>query len=858
MLAIDKITVVYEYRKQSDVTVKYIDENTGSEITSSITTTYKEGDSYTTEKKTIEGYTYTRDTENTTGIVGRENIEVIYYYKRNSEVTAKYIDKNTQEVIATEVNKKGLEGDPYTTEQKTISGYVYDSVVGDASGNLKANPTEVIYYYIKQSKVITKYVDMYTDGEIAERVNITYKEGDLYSTTRKNITGYTYEKVTENASGTVAREDIEVTYYYKKNTSVAVKYIDIYTDEEIADSEKLSGVQGDPYTTIQKDIDSYKFVEVSGDTEGNMGADPKEIVYKYVKQADVYVECIDEITGVLIGRVDPVRYSEKENYTTESLSIEGYTLTRDSSNTSGVMGRENILVKYYYKKNTSVTVKYIDMVTKEEIANKEVITGLEKQDYETSKKTITGYEYIEVTGKTSGQMEREPQEVVYKYKKQSNLITEHIDANSGEKIIDDIVKTYKEGDTYEALAQNLGGYILVEEPETKTGIMEREDIVKTFKYKKISSGLVVKYVDKMTGELLDIVTYDGNEKDVINLEEKWFKYYVVYSRPDFTQIELKVEPQEVIYYYVRSSEVPVEGIDQDTREVLYETKVTGVEGNNYTTEPRILEGYELVKVPENKEGIFGRNNLKVTYEYKKIAGKVTVRYVNRETEEEIESYEITGKVGDSYQTEAREYENLKLVEVKGNEVGTLEKEEKEVVYYYEIKTGKVVVRYEDTEGNELLKEEMSGKVGQEYKAKFKNIEGYELIEIPENEEGTYIDGTIEVVYKYQKIEVKPIEKGKIIVNFVDKDGNILLERIMEENEVGKEFYIELPEIEGYRIVGDKVIKAKFENGELVFDAVYEKIEEEIPATGDINLLFWFGILIISIIGTIKINQIEFL
>ena len=59
---------------------------------------------------------------------------------------------------------------------------------------------------------------------------------------------------------------------------------------------------------------------------------------------------------------------------------------------------------------------------------------------------------------------------------------------------------------------------------------------------------------------------------------------------------------------------------------------------------------------------------------------------------------------------------------------------------------------------------------------------------------------------------------------------------MEENEVGKEFYKELPEIEGYRIVGDKVIKAKFENGELVFDAVYEKIEEEIPATGDINVI----------------------
>ena len=117
----------------------------------------------------------------------------------------------------------------------------------------------------------------------------------------------------------------------------------------------------------------------------------------------------------------------------------------------------------------------------------------------------------------------------------------------------------KEGDTYEALAQNLGGYVLVEESEEKTGIMGREDVVKIFKYKKISSGLVVKYVDKITGELLDTETYDGNEKDVINLEEKWFKYYVVYSRPDFTQIELKVKLQEVIYCYVRSSEVPATG-----------------------------------------------------------------------------------------------------------------------------------------------------------------------------------------------------------------------------------------------------------------------------------------------------------
>ena len=58
----EQIIVTYEYRKQSNVTVKYVDENTGKELLGQVTTTYKQGDPYTTEKKAIDGYTYTKDT----------------------------------------------------------------------------------------------------------------------------------------------------------------------------------------------------------------------------------------------------------------------------------------------------------------------------------------------------------------------------------------------------------------------------------------------------------------------------------------------------------------------------------------------------------------------------------------------------------------------------------------------------------------------------------------------------------------------------------------------------------------------------------------------------------------------------
>ena len=853
-MTVEKITVTYEYRKLSDVTVKYVDENTGEEIEGAdqVVTTYKQGESYTTEKKQIAGYTYTRDTQNTAGTVEDKDIEVVYYYKKNTSVTVRYLDVKTNESLEKEIVINGLEADDYDTEQKTFEGYKYVSVDGNTSGKMEREPITITYYYIKQSNVVTKYVDKVTGEEITDKIEVTYSEGDNYTTVRKTIEGYTCVEDSKNITGVVGRENIEVTYYYKKNTGVTVKYIDMYENIEISGTESKTGLEGDEYTTEQKDIPGYRFVEVVGEPSGQMSREPVEIVYKYVKQTKVTVYHKDENTNEILIAEMPVDYDEKAEYTTKEKEIKGYTKTGDSGNTAGVVGRENIEVTYYYKKNTKVTVKYIDMVTGEKIGEEEVIEGLERDEYETVKKEIEGYEWVETEGKASGQMEKNPTEVIYKYKKVSKLITEHIDANTNEKIIENIEKEYKEGERYEALAQNLEGYVLVESPEETTGVMGRENITKTFYYKKISAGLTVKYVDKITGELLDQKEYSGNEKDVIELEEKDFKYYILSSKPDFSQVELTVEPQEVVYYYIRTSKVEIEGIDQESGEVLYQGEVSGLEGDKYETYPREIEGYELVKIPDNQNGTYKRNNEKVVYEYRKIAGKVEVKYVDDETGEIIESYEIEGKVGDSYKTERREYEGYSLVKVEGETSGVLEREEKEVIYHYERKIGKLIVKYIDEEGKEILREESEGKVGDKYKVEEKEIEGYEIVKRPENVEGEYKEGVIEVVFIVrQEVVVEPIEKGTIKVNFIDKEGNILKETYIEEGEEGKEFYMEAPEIEGYKIVGEREIRATFVAGEIVFDIVYEKIPEEINVdTGDIAVIAIASVTVICVIGIV--------
>ena len=461
-------------------------------------------------------------------------------------------------------------------------------------------------------------------------------------------------------------------------------------------------------------------------------------------------------------------------------------------------------------------------------------------------------------------MDREPQEVIYRYKKQANLITEHIDINTGEKIIPDVIKKYMEKEEYEALGQNFPGYVLVQAPEQTKGIMEREDVTKTFYYKKISGGLIVKYVDVLSGELLDQVEYTGNEGDPVTFEEKSFIYYFLHSTPEVDNATLTVEtvePQEYIYYYIKMGSVNVIGIDQDTREELYRYSLNGVEGEKYEAYPRTLEGYKLVVIPNNEKGTYERNTPDVIYEYKKYSGTVDVEYIDKDTGELLGTDKMSGVIGESYKTEQRTYEGYRFVNVEGETIGTYSEEEKLVKYYYERKTGRVVVKYITEDGTELAREEDSGKVGESFHFTEKEFEEYEVVSRPDSLDGTYVEGLIELVIVLKPTDVLGEESGTIIVNFKDRQGNVLRQQVISQDLVGEEFYLEAPDIEGYTIVGDRIVKATYINGELVYDIIYEKIEEK-PAepvketvdTGDINVVAMLIVLAVSACGITLVKK----
>jgi len=700
-----------------------------------------------------------------------------------------------------------------------------------------------------------------------------------------------------------------------RSDGVVVKYVDVEDgNREIAGKTYLTGNVEEDYTTTPKTINNYELVNVPSNANGKFTIDEQTVVYGYKLISYVTVRCVDENTNRILYLSEPVKYLQGDTYRTTRREIEGYTYTRVDKAEEAQVGREDITVTYYYKKNTSVTVKYVDMLdNNREIHEALPIPGLQGDNYTTDSIEIPGYAYISSQGVVEGKMGSEPSTVVYKYKKLANLVTEHIDANTGEKITEDVTTTYKEGDTYEALAQNIPGYVVVEEPEEKTGIMGRDEIRKQYYYKKISKGLVVKYVDVKTNEVLDREIYEGNENDKITLETKQFLHYVLHSKPDMDEILLTPEAKELVYYYRRTVEMDVVGIDVDTGEELYATQISGREDDNYSTIAKPLDEYEIVG-KDKAEGIFERLNTRIEFLYKKINQEkystILLKYVDKDTSKVLKSETITAKVGDKYSTEKLEFAHYDFVEVVGLENGVVTEEAQEVTYYYtkktgkviviyededgkiikeeeitgkveedykveieeidgykiverptntqgkiteetievkvkvqkipeEIKTGKVVVIYEDENGKVLKREESVGNVGQNYKVEIEEIDGYELVGKPEKTEGKYIDGTIEIKVKFKKIVVSPATKGTIVVKYLDEEGNVIMEDTIKEGTPGEDFYIKLPEIDGYKIIGDDTIIAQFVDGKLVFNAVYEKIEEpkedNIPDTGDINI-----------------------
>ena len=277
----------------ANVTAKYVDTD-GNVISDNVIQSGNVGDTYTTEQKSIPGYTFKEVQGSASGTFTDQAQTVTYVYTKDpvagGDVTAKYVDTDGN-AISDNVIQSGSIGDAYSTEQKAIPGYTFKEVQGSASGQFTDKEQTITYVYTKDpvagANVTAKYVD--ENGKtISDDVVKNGNVGDSYTTEQKAIPGYTFKEIQGSASGQFTDKEQTVTYVYTKDPvvggSVLVKYVD-EAGNTLSDNVVKSGNIGDDYSTEQKAIPGYTFKEVQGSASGQFTDKEQTITYVYTKNS---------------------------------------------------------------------------------------------------------------------------------------------------------------------------------------------------------------------------------------------------------------------------------------------------------------------------------------------------------------------------------------------------------------------------------------------------------------------------------------------------------------------------------------------------------------------------------------------
>ncbi|MEJ8554783.1 MucBP domain-containing protein [Tepidibacter sp. Z1-5] len=313
-----KLTDINFGYKQNEgkLEVRYLEKGTDNELLPKEESTKSVGENYKTEKKEVEGYKFVNVDGSENGKYVEGKTVVTYYYEKQDEVIPEIkkgrvvvIHKWGEKVLKFEDLGEEEVGTQYTTNSLTEEEYKDFKVIvpENKDGKYEEGTIEVIYYYIntnpsrpdieekKIGEVVVKYLEKNTAKKLVEEDLLKDEVGKNYKTQDKQIDGYKLVEKPSNAQGQYIEGKIEVVYYYEKEIEkpiepekkigeVIVKYLEKNTNKELAEGNLLKDEVGKDYKTQDKQIDGYKLVENTLNTQGQYIEGKIEVIYYYEKE----------------------------------------------------------------------------------------------------------------------------------------------------------------------------------------------------------------------------------------------------------------------------------------------------------------------------------------------------------------------------------------------------------------------------------------------------------------------------------------------------------------------------------------------------------------------------------------------
>ena len=267
---------------------------------------------------------------------------------QSSGLEARYIDKTTNKILDKDVFSGSI-GNKINVKAKDIEGYTLIESPKTLEYTLNEELQVVNFYYAKNANVVAKYLDESDNKEISEAIVTKLKEGDDYSTSKKDIKDYTFSRIEGTPSGKVGRNDIIVKYYYKYNCELKINYIDKTTGYNLEDESK-TGLEGEEITLNHKEFENYRLVEGPKDGTKIKYTKKEQVVnYYYVYVGKLKVNYIVQETEDVLDCYT-VEDVEGTIVNTKAKEFDGYELIEKPEMETYTLDRNYSEIDYYYKK----------------------------------------------------------------------------------------------------------------------------------------------------------------------------------------------------------------------------------------------------------------------------------------------------------------------------------------------------------------------------------------------------------------------------------------------------------------------------------------------------------------------------
>lgn len=738
-LSVERVPVTYQ--------VKYLEQGTNKELVPS---------------KTVDGYK-NRDVVTETALTGYEssNVSILKEYDLVGEKTQTITLGKTNNVITFYYKKKTIKTEePELTKESSTSKIT----------SLKDPIKYTISYY-------TEVNDFKGELTVTLIDTLPHKIVENESTYKCSNTS------TYSCTSTYNEEKETITYVIKYNINTfetGKKFIIDYSmdiklkyDEKDFDGSETSITNrvSTHLTADETKIDNYDDKEIPTNIEGT------------VKAVYVYEDTTGEEQKIADGRYDTTHTAKIGTpYETSKKDISGYTFKEVRGKEKGTITEGTITITYVYTKDPPSVTEDPTVIKK--ASEGSVITSTNQEvtysiDYKTKVKNHDGdvtlkvvdtleYEISSVTSHSTGWIATYDGNKTITFTKKYHIHTSVVESNEIE--IEELLsytvkyKTFEaDKDTDNYLTNKAKPSITIEQTTT-TGEETKEDIPIDVK-----GNVKINYLEINTNRILHTATYQFNPdvKVGTNYETQSITIggYELVSNSGNTTGTVKETLTEVTYYYKRKSADPqnpiltktgttsITAVDEKVKyRLTYEAEISGYEGDvTITMVDKLPYKIDLAKSTIGGNYVYNENDKTITWTVFKESDIKPEDTIPISFIEDLELVYIgIPSEGEKFKNEVE----IHIIDDTNND--HVEKEEHETTI--DIK-GHVIVRHiDDTTGKELDEvspENISGKVGTTYTTSPANISGYVLVreKIPHNASGTYIDGTINVIYRYKKIDI---------------------------------------------------------------------------------------------------------